>query len=66
LFLIKFDSLGIFKWFQTISNSFSEAGLAVKTDKDDNIFVVAFGKGDTLLIDTIAVYGIPNSDHTIN
>ena len=61
LFLIKFDSIGTFKWFQTISIAYSEAGLAVKTDKDDNIFLAAFGKGDTLVIDTIMVYAIPNS-----
>lgn len=60
LFLIKFDSLGTFKWFQTISISYSEVGLSVKSDKDDNIYVAAFGKGDTLLIDNMMVYSIPN------
>ncbi len=61
LFLIKYDSVGTFKWFQTISISKNECGLSVKTDKDDNIFVSAFGQGDTLLIDTMMVYNHPNS-----
>jgi hypothetical protein len=60
-FLIKFDSVGTFQWFQTISISIEEVGLSVKTDKDNNIFVAAFGKGDTLMIDTMMVYNIPNS-----
>ena len=60
-FLIKFDSLGVFQWFQTISISIEEVGLSVRTDKDDNIFVAAFGKGDSLLIDTMMVYNIPIS-----
>ncbi len=60
-FLIKFDSVGTFQWFQTISISKNECGLSVKTDKEDNIFVSAFGQGDTLLIDTMMVYNITNS-----
>ena len=60
-FLIKFDSVGTFQWFQTISISKEEVGLSVKTDKQDNIFVSAFGHGDTLLIDTITKYNLPNS-----
>lgn len=61
LFVIKFDSLGLFKWYQTISISFDEVGLSVKTDKDDNIYVAAFARGDSLLIDTMMLYGLTNS-----
>ncbi|HPI54641.1 MAG TPA: T9SS type A sorting domain-containing protein, partial [Chitinophagaceae bacterium] len=61
LFLIKFDSLGLFKWYQTISIAFDEVGLSVKTDKEDNIYVAAFARGDSLLIDTIMLYGLTNS-----
>lgn len=59
-YLIKFDSVGTFQWFQTFENSNEETGLSVTTDKDDNIYVSAFARGTFIIIDTITVSNITN------